>query len=476
MSFIDLPRLAHLAPYSSAALYIGRISERAPNRGVLESVATVTGGLVDSDASGLSARFERVLEDFRTAYVVRYVPRGVTKTGWHEIAVRVTRATTTCTRGRVIREGEVRASGPWGVVLALIMIVSISACGGNSTSAPTTPSAPQATRTILTCSTIGSSGWYALSADLAGNPLGGTCLQVASGVQLDCQGHSVTGGIWVYGSNTRVTNCTISSSPNPAHNSIPLQVSGSFVTVSSNILRNDTNASILMIELGGGGHDQVLHNVIDGGWDGASPMQGADDGILLDSGQSDDLIQDNTIRNVYDAGIEALGSLTNTTITNNAIASAGVAGIGAYYSTSWQGNTIRGNQVSQAPFLTKIFYTADATRTPVLPGSFQNNTFSGNVFQDPTCAGLKGVPGCANAASAIILDGMQGATGGNLIQGNDFSTQIRGPFFFPESAFIDGGGNICAPGGNLLACSGAGHSPDAAARQQLQSLRLGRRR
>jgi VWFA-related protein len=35
--------------------------------------------------------FLRALEDFRTSYVVRYAPDGVTRTGWHEVGVRVTK-------------------------------------------------------------------------------------------------------------------------------------------------------------------------------------------------------------------------------------------------------------------------------------------------------------------------------------------------------------------------------------------------
>jgi hypothetical protein len=48
---------------------------------------------------GLEAAFLRALNEFRASYVLRYVPRGVPREGWHELSVRVTK------RGRY----EVRA-------------------------------------------------------------------------------------------------------------------------------------------------------------------------------------------------------------------------------------------------------------------------------------------------------------------------------------------------------------------------------
>jgi VWFA-related protein len=39
----------------------------------------------------LEAGFLRALDDFRTSYVVRYTPEGVTRLGWHEVVVRASR-------------------------------------------------------------------------------------------------------------------------------------------------------------------------------------------------------------------------------------------------------------------------------------------------------------------------------------------------------------------------------------------------
>lgn len=37
----------------------------------------------------LPSTFRRVLADFRTSYVLRYIPRGVPRDGWHEITVKL---------------------------------------------------------------------------------------------------------------------------------------------------------------------------------------------------------------------------------------------------------------------------------------------------------------------------------------------------------------------------------------------------
>jgi Mg-chelatase subunit ChlD len=59
--------------------------------GVLRAVAETTGGevvTIQSDES-LSETFLAALEDFRTSYVLRYTPTGVTLPGWHDVTVSV---------------------------------------------------------------------------------------------------------------------------------------------------------------------------------------------------------------------------------------------------------------------------------------------------------------------------------------------------------------------------------------------------
>jgi VWFA-related protein len=57
----------------------------------LEALTDETGGrLVRADRNEeIESAFARVLEEFRQRYVLSYTPQGVTKTGWHEIGVRL---------------------------------------------------------------------------------------------------------------------------------------------------------------------------------------------------------------------------------------------------------------------------------------------------------------------------------------------------------------------------------------------------
>jgi VWFA-related protein len=57
----------------------------------LSNLVVRTGGQIfpaDADAP-IGGAFTRAIEEFRTSYVLRYVPQGVAKDGWHEITVKV---------------------------------------------------------------------------------------------------------------------------------------------------------------------------------------------------------------------------------------------------------------------------------------------------------------------------------------------------------------------------------------------------
>ena len=123
VSFLSARRLADVAEYSSASMYIalvpptparpaivgGRIvpqaSSKVPNRDWLQAAALRTGGVLYEDASRLPATFRKVLDDFRTSYVLRYTPRGVTRAGWHDIVVNTTRRRNYDVRARKGYEG-----------------------------------------------------------------------------------------------------------------------------------------------------------------------------------------------------------------------------------------------------------------------------------------------------------------------------------------------------------------------------------
>ncbi|HKW03628.1 MAG TPA: VWA domain-containing protein [Vicinamibacterales bacterium] len=66
-----------------------------PGAALLSDLATRTGGqLFWMDiAAPIGDAFKNAIEDFRTSYVLRYSPKGVTRAGWHDLSVRVTSGT-----------------------------------------------------------------------------------------------------------------------------------------------------------------------------------------------------------------------------------------------------------------------------------------------------------------------------------------------------------------------------------------------
>jgi VWFA-related protein len=76
---------------------------RGPLNSYLSTLARDTGGSVIPVAAGmdLTATFRRVLSDFRSTYVLYYTPRGVERSGYHTIDVKVKRegATVRARRG-----------------------------------------------------------------------------------------------------------------------------------------------------------------------------------------------------------------------------------------------------------------------------------------------------------------------------------------------------------------------------------------
>jgi hypothetical protein len=53
------------------------------------SAARTTGGEIRVQNDSIARAFGAVLQDFRRTYVIRWVPRGVTRDGWHEVTVTV---------------------------------------------------------------------------------------------------------------------------------------------------------------------------------------------------------------------------------------------------------------------------------------------------------------------------------------------------------------------------------------------------
>ena len=76
---------------SSAVIY-GVVTANARHAAALEDVAETTGGevLVESDAD-LRHTFRRIVQDFRSRYILAYTPTGVDTGGFHRLDVRVKR-------------------------------------------------------------------------------------------------------------------------------------------------------------------------------------------------------------------------------------------------------------------------------------------------------------------------------------------------------------------------------------------------
>ena len=67
-------------------------TEMVPAASLLNDLAARTGGqLFWMDiAAPIADAFKQAIDDFRTSYVLRYIPQGVKRPGWHDLSVRVT--------------------------------------------------------------------------------------------------------------------------------------------------------------------------------------------------------------------------------------------------------------------------------------------------------------------------------------------------------------------------------------------------
>jgi VWFA-related protein len=109
-SYFSPRQLETIAGYSSATLYLTFVSTAGivPHRSALEDVVKAGGGivLVPRETESLPDIFQKVLDDFRTTYVLRYSPRGVAKGGWHDIVVNVPKRKQYQVRARKGYEGS----------------------------------------------------------------------------------------------------------------------------------------------------------------------------------------------------------------------------------------------------------------------------------------------------------------------------------------------------------------------------------
>jgi hypothetical protein len=361
--------------------------------------------------------------------------------------------------------------------------------------------APSTPFPISSCQAITAPGVYSLTADISG--AAPQCLRIqASNVDLECNGHAVADSgtavaILNPATNVTVNSCaatttaqmgvgvdvesahavTISNSAiaSPQYRGVIVNrssnvnvsnstISGAwgailvsasqYTQVLNNQLSITASPSVSVVLLStGGSHNTFSQNQISG-----APAQATDDGILVNTEDSDQ-IEGNTMLNFFDAGFESVGPLTNTRIVGNTIRNAGTAGIGAYWSTFWSGNTVAANHISQSGQAINIAYDGilppGEPQTPLASTiTFQNNTFIANIFDAtvhlPVLITLAGVGGSTvNPLPQPLV------ASNNVFLDNVLPVNAQGPYLLPTSAFVDGGGNVCGVGGTLLTCGSA---------------------
>jgi hypothetical protein len=250
-------------------------------------------------------------------------------------------------------------------------------------------------------------------------------------------------------------------------------------------------ASRLPFQIGSqyGANVQILRNEIDGGWDGVtlygSLQNELDDAIVLKDANNA-LVQNNYLKNCFDAGVEWAGNLQNSVIANNVIVNVGYTAIGGWY---W-------GSVSNVQFLQNLadrpasLFTAlhqfglrpadfDSYNVPSLPADtgvyFRHNLFDGNVMRDQRTTTFTG-GNAGNSAYMPVYDHMGYGGGVSTLPGEVEPTDsqfdvtdnvfVRNDFGHSYAVFfgarpvvpgvvIDGGQNRCvaSPGAGFpLAC------------------------
>ncbi len=331
---------------------------------------------------------------------------------------------------------------------------------------------------IVSCGTFVGPGPFTLGADLS--PAIRDCLNFSAvtSTGLDCAGHDA-GSIVVSGARDfAIRDCDLHGQvPGPTGGLHNLNISASDgVTVEDSdavgfvriegcagcAVRNNRfaypaggfevagfiTAELILHD----GHDNVIEgNTIDGGWNGnlaTYQEQGCDDGIVF-TRDANIRIEDNLIVNVFDAAIELANDTVPITavIRNNTMRHLGYTGIGAYWIAGWVNSVISGNVVSDSPNLL-TFTTVGVRSRGITDTALVDNLFEGNLFRNPVnlpphYGGLPTPP----VRIDYITGGLPGTVSGNVLRNNDLGYTELPPLLAPGDGFIDGGGNICRPGG-----------------------------
>jgi parallel beta helix pectate lyase-like protein len=285
------------------------------------------------------------------------------------------------------------------------------------------------------CQTIqGNTGTLALKQDLSGPD--SSCLRLIGGSgEVDCMGHDVQGIELTDVHGLTVRNCRMRSL---------ISTRSTGLTLTNNILTADTRKTVdTVVHFINGTNNQILSNTIDGGWRGqpyptGGFPPGADDGIVIENDRNL-VVESNTIRNVWDCGVERIGNGTDPVIIRgNDIANAGECGIGGWFAAGWQDSLIANNTVSASQAFADIYYSPNQNRG-VDHITFRNNVFEGNRFLNPL----------NRTAPSVSIDYVTGTArmpmdiGNNIFRNNDFGSDIPAPRLAPGFGFVDGGANIC---------------------------------
>lgn len=192
----------------------------------------------------------------------------------------------------------------------------------------------------------------------------------------------------------------------------------------------------------------LIGNTFEGAWDGTivpdpGVTSGLDDAIITFGTNTTLNIRANTISNVHDAGIEPVGTFTDSKIDENVIHHAAVAGIGHYHQTVFNDNSLTGNVVDDSP------HAFDFT-APDGSYSFKRNTFTANRF---TAWTNKTQDHLGQVNSGAVVNFADGQASDNVFKDNYFGgTTIATPWFnrrgtqtVAQTNLAASTGNVCAP-------------------------------
>jgi hypothetical protein len=348
---------------------------------------------------------------------------------------------------------------------------------------------------ITSCGIITKSGNYKVGNNLSSSKV---CIFIsnATDVSLDCQNFSITTlsdevSIRVENSkNFSIKNCPIASKLDKPRvsesisilnsdtgNLENLTVSDGYLnvyktdhltltrnTIHSYYQQNESSNNTLLensfysekfapgVVISNQGHDNTItNNKIHGGWDNVdhtdfAKYNGADDGIVF-SWESNDIITKNSIFDIWDCGVESLGLIQNSQITDNVITNAGVCGVGAWYWNSWLQNTVSNNHITDSSYI--FYFFRDKGLDPKEQNLyFKDNIFRGNTFTKQKMSSYIGQTADYSAYFAftalpesILQSSVQ--IGNNLFDGNNFNPEITSPFITPSFLAIDKKNNFC---------------------------------